>query len=85
MKAKIVSGATLAAAAIALALSGAATTPATAKSGHVCAMEKGQCGGRMKCMTKKGVCKHRMGHHKGSCHHHHKGSCHHTKSHCRSM
>lgn len=80
MKTKVISGATLAAAAIALALSGAAVTPAYAK-GHQCAMAKGQCGGKMKCMTKTGVCKHHMGHHKGSCHH--KASCHH-KSHCMS-
>jgi hypothetical protein len=66
MKAKIVSGSALAAAAIALALSGAAATPAFAK-GHHCTMEKGHCGGKMKCMTKKGVCKHKMKRHKGGC------------------
>jgi hypothetical protein len=75
VKAKIVSGNALAVAAIALALSAAAVTPAFAK-GHVCTMEKGQCGGKMKCMTKKGVCKHGMKHHKGSC-----GGKHHCKSH----
>lgn len=86
MKSKVVSGAALAAAAVSLALAGAA--PAAAHSaGHTCTMAKGQCGGKMKCMTKTGVCKHHMHAHKGSCHHkhacHHKGkaSCHH-KGHC---
>jgi hypothetical protein len=77
MKAKIVSGSALAAAAIALALSGAATAPAFAKAGHQCTMAKGSCGGKMKCMTKKGVCKHKVMPHKGSCHH--------SKSHCKGM
>jgi hypothetical protein len=66
MKAKIVSGSALAAAAVALALSGATVAPAFAK-GHHCTMEKGQCGGKAKCMTKKGVCKHKMKSHKGAC------------------
>ncbi|PWB84161.1 MAG: hypothetical protein C3F11_02820 [Methylocystaceae bacterium] len=70
MKAKIISGSTIAATAIALALSGVVATPAAAKhSRHHCNMEKGQCGGKAKCMTKKGVCKH----HKNSCSA--KGSC----------
>ncbi len=70
MKTKIVSGSTIAVAAIALALAGGAATPAAAKhSKHPCNMEKGQCGGKAKCMTKKGVCKH----HKNSCSS--KGSC----------
>jgi hypothetical protein len=73
VKAKIVSGSTLAATAIALALAGAAATPAAAKhSRHVCDMSKGQCGGKAKCMTKKGVCKHHKSH-KHSCST--KGSC----------
>lgn len=73
MKAKIVSGSTLAAAAIALALAGSAATPAAAKhSRHQCNMEKGQCGGKSKCMTKKGACKHHKSH-KASCSA--KGSC----------
>lgn len=79
MKSKIVSGAVLAAAAVALALGGAVATPAHAKGyakGHACTMAKGQCGGKAKCMTKRGVCKHRMGHHKGGCHH--------AKNHCMS-
>jgi hypothetical protein len=63
MKSKIVSGSALAAVAVALALAGAATTPAYAKH-HKCTMEKGQCGGKTKCMTKKGVCKHKA---KGNC------------------
>jgi len=74
MKTRIVSGATLAAAAVALALTTASVTPAFAK-GHHCSMAKGSCGGKAKCMTKKGVCKHKMGHHKGNCH---------TKNHCKS-
>ena len=77
MKAKIVSGSALAAAAIALALNGAVIAPAFAKAGHQCSMAKGHCGGKMKCMTKQGVCNHKMGHHKGSCHH--------MKSHCKGM
>lgn len=90
MKTNVISGAALAAAAVGLALSGAAVTPAQAHSaGHTCSMAKGSCGGKMKCMTKAGVCKHHMHAHKGSCHHkgtcHHKGkaSCHH-KGHCKS-
>jgi hypothetical protein len=66
MKTKIVSGSAIAAAAIALALSGATVTPALAK-GHHCTMQKGSCGSKAKCMTKKGVCKHKMKHHKGNC------------------
>jgi len=81
MKTKVVSGSALAAAAVALALGGAAVTPAHAK-GHACTMAKGQCGGKMKCMTKTGVCRHHMSHHKGGCHHT-KAGCHH-KSHCKS-
>ncbi len=70
VKAKIVSGSTLAVAAIALALGAGVATPASAKhSRHHCNMEKGQCGGKAKCMTKKGACKH----HKNSCSG--KGSC----------
>jgi len=76
MKTKVVSGTTLAAAAVALALGGAVATPAHAKSHHHCAMAKGHCGGKMKCMTKAGVCKHQMKHHKGGCHH--------MKNHCKS-
>lgn len=73
MKSKIVSGSTIAAAAIALALAGGVSTQASAKhSKHVCNMEKGQCGGKTKCMSKKGVCKHNKGH-KASCSA--KGSC----------
>lgn len=72
MKSKVISGAALAAAAVSLALGGA--VPASAHSaGHTCTMAKGHCGGKMKCMTKTGVCKHHMHAHKGSCHH---------KSHC---
>ena len=59
MKTKILSGSTLAAAAIALALSGVAATPAAAKHQHACAMEKGK-GGKTKCMTKGGHCIHHM-------------------------
>lgn len=70
VKTKIVSGSTLAVAAIALALGGTVATPALAKhSKHQCNMEKGQCGGKAKCMTKKGACKHQ----KNSCSS--KGSC----------
>lgn len=82
MKSKVISGAALAAAAVSLALVGA--TPAAAHSvGHSCQMAKGQCGGKMKCMTKKGVCKHNA---KGSCRQHagchHKAKCHHNKGAC---
>lgn len=64
MKSKIVSGSTLAATAIALALAGGVSTQAAAKhSRHQCAMQKGHCGGKHKCMTKKGACKH----HKAGC------------------
>ncbi len=83
MKSKIVSGSALAAAAVALALSGGVVAPAYAK-GHVCDMSKGQCGGKTKCMTKHGVCKHyksHCSHHKGSCHH--KAACH-QKSKCKT-
>jgi len=66
MKSKIVSGPALAAAAIALALAGATATPAYAKHHH-CTMEKAGCGGKTKCMTKKGVCKHKAHHEKGGC------------------
>jgi hypothetical protein len=73
MKAKIVSGSTIAATAIALALAGGVSTQAVAKhSKHQCNMEKGQCGGKAKCMTKKGTCKHNKGG-KASCST--KGSC----------
>jgi len=73
MKTKIVSGSTIAVAAIALALAGGVSTQAAAKhSKHACNMEKGQCGGKTKCMTKKGACKHHKGH-KASCSA--KGSC----------
>jgi uncharacterized membrane protein len=63
MKTKILSGSTLAAAAIALALSGVAATPAAASHHHHrCTMEKGKCGGKAKCM-KGGHCIHHMKHH----------------------
>ncbi len=74
MKTKVLSGSTVAATAIALALSGASSTPAFAK-GHHCTMEKSHCGGKAKCMTKKGGCKHKMKHYKGNCI---------GKSHCKS-
>lgn len=89
MKSKVISGAALAAAAVSLALGGSITAAQAHSAGHTCTMAKGQCGGKMKCMTKTGVCKHHMHAHKGSCHHkhacHHKGkaSCHH-KGHCAS-
>jgi len=84
MKTKIVSGSALAAAAVGLALSGAAIVPAAAHGSHTCKMAKGQCGGKMSCMTKTGVCKHNTASSKASCRHgcHHKASCHHSKGAC---
>lgn len=84
MKSKVVSGAALAAAAVGLALSGAVVTPAAAHGSHACSMAKGQCGGKMKCMTKTGVCKHNVGSSKAACRHgcHHKAKCHHSKGAC---
>lgn len=70
MKSKVISGGAIAAAAVALALGGA--VPASAHStGHTCTMSKGGCGGKTKCMTKSGVCKHHFHAKKGSC----KSSC----------
>jgi hypothetical protein len=60
MKTKIVSGSALAAAAIALAMNGAAVAPAHAQ--HASSQAKAHCGG-------KGSC-----HHKAKCHHY-KGHC----------
>jgi len=73
MKTKIISGSAIAAPAVALALGGA--TPAAAKHHHHhCTMEKGKCGGKAKCMTKRGHCIHHVKHHKGNCA---------AKSHCK--
>jgi uncharacterized membrane protein len=69
MKTKILSGSTLAAAAVALALSGVAVTPAAASHHHRCTMEKGKCGGKTKCMTKGGHCIHHMKSHCSAKHH----------------
>lgn len=84
MKTKIVSGSALAAAAVGLALSGAVVTSAAAHGSHNCNMSKGQCGSKMSCMTKAGVCKHNASSSKASCRHgcHHKASCHHSKGAC---
>lgn len=59
MKVNFLSGSTLAAAAVALALSGATVAPAAARSYHS-ATEKGHC-------TGKAHCKHHRKHHKGHC------------------
>ena len=59
MKVNFLPGSTLAAAAIALALSGATVAPAAARAHHS-ATEKGHC-------TGKAHCKHHRKHHKGHC------------------
>ena len=74
MKAKVISGAVLAAAAVSLALAGSVSVAEAHSVGHTCKMSKGQCGGKMKCMTKTGVCKHHM-HGHSACHHRHKSAC----------
>jgi hypothetical protein len=76
MKPNIISGSALAAAAVALALSGASVAPAYAhgaKSTHM----KTHCGGKGSC---RGMAK---CHHKAQCHHH-KGHCN-MKSRCHTM
>ena len=59
MKMNIVSGSTLAAAAVALALSGAASTPAAAKKGmkSVHCMGINACKGQSACKTAGSMCK----------------------------
>jgi hypothetical protein len=76
MKNNVVSGAALAAAAVAIAFIGVAVAPAQAAgAGHRCTMARGACGGKGKCMSRPGVCKHSMAPHRGACR---------SLNHCRS-
>jgi hypothetical protein len=56
MKTNILSGSALAAAAIALALNGAAIAPASAHVTHKAHHHKGHCGAKAKCKSHKNHC-----------------------------